>query len=1360
MSGIEEVTGQEVENVQVGGALLKVKRAFVAKSGGRFKNSVETVSLDVDIPTVFTSSPNGPDLFSEAVVKLIDSHIPAGMTPANLKVGVKFESEELVESVGLSFKKLANVLPRDIADCMEDMAQSNKNLLELEEPSITIHITYLNTPSGSGEEASNKGGEVATPAKKSGGKRKSFGIEDILGLPSTKKQRDEEEEEGSESDEDDLGDLDSGEITEEVLPKRHHLMPNKVSRNCLVHAIVQSLRHREWKQDKENKKKYNRYRRSLLKNEVREGYIDVFQEVNELKKKAGITKMYDFDSVDCSVFQEKCFAGQLQLVVFVKNSTIPYYSGPYVGKGKQIVLYLADGHYCGLRSVSTLLNNRFFCFLCLTKSTEVSKHYACRLLHRLCGKADCPPKTEDDVAKRCPACFVTFETETCYKNHLQKGPNGGKSRCDYTKYCQKCSKSYYTNKRTGKHECGESYCHRCQEKKQVGHTCTMMPSIKNEKKLTRKRGFFDVETRVCETTKRQIPTLFTCVKCCPKCSSDIPKTTEEGEDSKCSNCSPDGRLKVIDEIKDEGIDVGATFTEWMFDDKHRGFTFVAHNASGFDGQFILEALIASNKAAPTVCLDGTKLVYLEYNGVRLVDSLKYLTMSLSMVGKTFKVDSLKGDFPVHFIRKENFQYNGPIPENKYYALENKTAEHRKQLESFLEKERADGKVFNFYDELLRYCYNDVYILAASMTQFEGAFEKMTNVCLFEETTTAASAAALVFRRNHLDPKMPIVLDAKPSVSMNNSILSQKYLAWICESEKVQVNMSTTYGEEKIGNHRVDGYIPPCEKYPEGQIIEFFGCYYHGHTCTYSEESVIGEKSARDIWKADEERIKALKESGKCPVRVVYECDVKAELRSNREMSDFFDSYEAVDVLQCQRALVGGRTEVFRVYVDCKDGTGYYVDVVSLYPTVMKHEAFPIGAPENVQRSTFALPIVSPDGIPFEGFMSCKLQAPRDLRLPVIAGKVSGRLMFFLCKLCAKEGNQEKCTHSDEERSFTGTFTTVELKKALTLGYKIVEVYHGIKYEKWVKNDASGKGGLFTSYIDTMMKAKIYSSGWPSDVVTDAEKLEFCRGYMEKENIELLESLFEGNAGMRAVAKLLLNALWGKFAQRADRVNTEIILDPGKFWQIVHDTALDLLDVRPVNDVLIVQYRQREETLSSLKTSAVHLAAYVTAYARLRLYSLMEAVGPDNIVYTDTDSIIFKLPHGTPNPLEDKMGSYLGQLTNELKGTMKEFVSLGPKTYSYKEQLANGEEKVAIKAKGITINSEVAKKLNFEKMKGMVDEVLGKEDSRTSLLLPQHTMVRDKNHSVYSRNTLKQFRYTFNKRRLLPDGSTLPFGYFE
>ena len=61
----------------------------------------------------------------------------------------------------------------------------------------------------------------------------------------------------------------------------------------------------------------------------------------------------------------------------------------------------------------------------------------------------------------------------------------------------------------------------------------------------------------------------------------------------------------------------------------------------------------------------------------------------------------------------------------------------------------------------------------------------------------------MFRRNHLDSEKPIVLDVKPSVSMNASEVSQKYLAWFASKEGVQLNMSTTYGEEKVsGAHRL------------------------------------------------------------------------------------------------------------------------------------------------------------------------------------------------------------------------------------------------------------------------------------------------------------------------------------------------------------------------------------------------------------------------------------------------------------------------------------------------------------------------------------------------------------------------------
>ena len=224
--------------------------------------------------------------------------------------------------------------------------------------------------------------------------------------------------------------------------------------------------------------------------------------------------------------------------------------------------------------------------------------------------------------------------------------------------------------------------------------------------------------------------------------------------------------------------------------------------------------------------------------------------------------NLSRDFPIKFIKEENYDYEGDLPANEFYTLDNKSSSERKRMEKVLAEEReeykASNKKFNFCEELIKYCYNDVYILATSMTTFLKAFEELTDVCLLEvgsfpvyfstlspkhmvapfphfplttcvfsnclrflqESVTIALAAMTTFRRNHLQRKFPIVLDVKPSASYNASIKSQKYLAWIGHRDGVQVEISSTYGEKKIGKYRVDGFIEKCEKYPEGKIIEF------------------------------------------------------------------------------------------------------------------------------------------------------------------------------------------------------------------------------------------------------------------------------------------------------------------------------------------------------------------------------------------------------------------------------------------------------------------------------------------------------------------------------------------------------------
>jgi len=72
-----------------------------------------------------------------------------------------------------------------------------------------------------------------------------------------------------------------------------------------------------------------------------------------------------------------------------------------------------------------------------------------------------------------------------------------------------------------------------------------------------------------------------------------------------------------------------------------------------------------------------------------------------------------------------------------------------------------------------------------------------------------------------------------------------------------------------------------------------------------------------------------------------------------------------------------------------------------------------------------------------------------------------------------------------------------------------------------------KTGLFTEYISIFLKLKQEKSDWPSWVKSDADKDKFIRDYEVRMNIKLDQAEIEMNAGLRAVAKLFLNAFWGK-----------------------------------------------------------------------------------------------------------------------------------------------------------------------------------------------------------------------------------------
>lgn len=103
-------------------------------------------------------------------------------------------------------------------------------------------------------------------------------------------------------------------------------------------------------------------------------------------------------------------------------------------------------------------------------------------------------------------------------------------------------------------------------------------------------------------------------------------------------------------------------------------------------------------------------------------------------------------------------------------------------------------------------------------------------------------------------------------------------------------------------------------------------------------------------------------------------------------------------------------------------------------------------------------------------------------------------MFPLCRTCAHAENQTSCCdHTDDERALSGCWVSIELLKAIEKGYVVVKLDKVWHFP--VRTDK-----LFSEYVKTFLRLKQQASGYPSFVVTDAEKETYIREYYEKEGI--------------------------------------------------------------------------------------------------------------------------------------------------------------------------------------------------------------------------------------------------------------------
>ena len=148
--------------------------------------------------------------------------------------------------------------------------------------------------------------------------------------------------------------------------------------------------------------------------------------------------------------------------------------------------------------------------------------------------------------------------------------------------------------------------------------------------------------------------------------------------------------------------------------------------------------------------------------------------------------------------------------------------------------------------------------------------------------------------------------------------------------------------------------------------------------------------------------------------------------------------------------------------------------------------------------------------------------------------------------------------------------------------------------------------------------------------------------------------------MKQIAKLCLNSLWGKFGQRSGMDSFEYYgeNDQRRFILKILDSRYNIKEWEIINPNCVeLKYSDTDDSDIEATYISEITAAFTTADARMRLYDLLEWLHPSQILYCDTDSVMFI--YNKINPLHKyssndaidlikrvKFGEGLGELENE------------------------------------------------------------------------------------------------------------------
>lgn len=341
-------------------------------------------------------------------------------------------------------------------------------------------------------------------------------------------------------------------------------------------------------------------------------------------------------------------------------------------------------------------------------------------------------------------------------------------------------------------------------------------------------------------------------------------------------------------------------------------------------------------------------------------------------------------------------------------------------------------------------------------------------------------------------------------------------------------------------------------------------------------------------------------------------DYKSMLGGERGFRYNFPELTPEDDAFMRKAYRGGFTYVNPKYAGVEVGEGISYDVNSLYPSVMAAcdgQLLPYGIP----IWFYGKPVPDDRHPLWIARVTCSFSL-KEGRIPCI--QLKGNMAFIPTEYI-----------EDSDGYVTMTVTSVD--------WELINSQYDIDVSEW-------HGGymfkastiLFKQYVDKWVKVKN-------------------------------DATISGNRGMRTIAKLMLNSLYGKFA-----------------------TQVKLKSRKPVLENDVVRYVDLEER--ERKPVYLPVGCFITAWARYKTITTAQACG-DRFVYSDTDSVKII---GLDAPEIDIDPVRLGAWKDE--GHFKRMKAIRAKTYIMGFDDGNGGERLEIHVAGMP--SRCHKHVTFDNFK--------------------------------------------------------------